>query len=113
MYYKTDEQTDSGTRATMVVSDVIRMGRNRVRPPSTRASKVLIPPLRSCSTKVISTMALLSTIPTSISMPIAAEESRVRPVINRPSKAPIEARGKLTIMISGLRKERKKTAITA
>ncbi len=67
----------SGTMANIVVSAVIRMGRSLVCPPWTRASWVLRPSLRSCSTTAISTIALVRTMPTSISMPIMPDTPSV------------------------------------
>ncbi|MBA7605629.1 hypothetical protein ES703_12763 [subsurface metagenome] len=58
-------------------------------------------------------MALVRTIPTSINTPISADIPKGRPAISRPRTAPMEARGRLTIIMSALKKERKLTTIIA
>ena len=52
-----------GSRPKMVVSDVIRIGRSRCRPPRSRASVRVIPSLRKWFTWSMSTMALLTASP--------------------------------------------------
>ena len=60
----------SGIRARIVAMAVIRIGRTRVRPPSTRASFVEWPSARSRSTRSSRTIALVTTIPISIRKPM-------------------------------------------
>ena len=56
----------------MVAIAVIRIGRSRRRPPSTTASRTPMPCARYWLIRSISTIALVTTMPTSISMPISA-----------------------------------------
>ena len=103
----------NGSIAIMVVNAVINIGRSRVCPPRIKASYGLIPALRLCSITSISTTALVKTIPMSIRVPMSPAMPKVCPVASNPTNAPMEARGRLTITISGLRKERKVTTRTA
>src|SRR5660397_291486 len=59
-----------GVRARIVATAVMRMGRSRLRPPSMIALWASIPWSRYCSTRSSSTMALVTTIPISMSSPI-------------------------------------------
>ena len=95
-----------GVRAKTVASAVIRMGRRRCRAPCVMASATLIPgsPLRGCRywlMRSISTIALVTTMPTSISMPISDGSPSGTPVTRSRAMAPVAANGTETSRISG------------
>ena len=70
----------SGTSARIVAIAVIRIGRTRVRPPSTQGVVRGLPSRRNRSTRSSSTIALVTTIPISIRNPIRALTPIGRPV---------------------------------
>ena len=96
-----DKPRASGSRARMVATAVIRMGRTRVRPPWMSASYVEYPLWRSCSTRSSSTMALVTTMPMSIRKPMRALMPMGWPVMSSAGKAPMVASGRLNRMTSG------------
>ena len=100
-------RTASGRRASMVANAVIRIGRNRCRPPSMRASCTLRPRSRYCSTRSSKTIALVTTIPVSIRMPINPGRDSDVLVTTRATMAPVAANGIETRSTSGLSSERK------
>src|SRR5680860_653046 len=96
-----------GVRARIVATAVMRMGRSRLRPPSMIALWASIPWSRYCSTRSSSTMALVTTIPISMSSPIRLGMPRLVPVRSSRSTAPTAAKGMLTSRISGCSRLRK------
>ncbi len=96
-----------GTSAQMVAAAVIRIGRSRRRPPSITASRTLMPSARYWLTRSISTIALVTTMPTSISMPISAGTPSGVPVSSSSPMAPVAANGMDTSRISGWTRLRK------
>ena len=81
---------------------VMRIGRTRVLPPSTRASVVDIPCRRSRSTRSSSTIAFVTTIPISIRIPMRALMPIARSVSSRAGKTPIAASGRLNMITNGV-----------
>ena len=102
----------SGNNAKLVVNAVMRIGRSRTRPPAISASVTDIPRSRNCSTKAINTMALVTTMPISSSSPIMAGSPRERPVMASATVTPINARGRLVMMMNGFRNEPRLPTIT-
>ena len=85
----------------MVATAVIRIGRSRRRPPSTTASRTPMPCARYWLIRSISTIALVTTMPTSISTPISAGTPSGVPVTSSRPIAPVAANGIETSRISG------------
>ncbi len=96
-----------GSRAKIVARAVIRIGRSRCRPPSRTASTTPYPWARYWLIRSISTIALVTTMPISISMPIIAGTPIGVPVATRRPIAPVAANGMDTSRISGWTSERK------
>ena len=90
-----------GTSAAMVPTAVIRMGRRRWREPSTMASPSSMPLLRFWLIRSISTMALVMTMPMSISMPIRAAAPTGVPVSHSRPSEPVAANGTEMSSMSG------------
>ena len=106
------EEKASGIKANVVVKAVINIGLTLVLPPSIRAEYTSIPLSLSCLTKVINTMALVTTTPINKRNPIRADRLRVRSEIVRATSAPTIARGRLKTMINGSRIEPRVVTIT-
>jgi hypothetical protein len=90
-----------GTIAKIVASAVIRIGRRRRLPPSTTAVRTSMPCARYLLTRSISTIALVTTMPTSISSPISAGSPSGVSVSTSMPNAPVAANGMDTSRISG------------
>ncbi len=95
-----------GSSAKIVARAVIRIGRSRCLPPSTTASTTGRPCLRYWLMRSISTIALVTTMPMSISMPIIAGTPMGVPVATSRPIAPVAANGMETSRISGWMSER-------
>ena len=90
-----------GISAKMVAAEVIRIGRRRFWAPAIRPSPRLMPWRRYWLTRSISTIALVTTTPTSISSPIIeGSPSGTCEITSRP-KEPVAAKGIETSRISG------------
>ena len=87
------EKAARGSSAKLVVKAVTRMGRRRTRAPVMSASRTGMPLARNCSTKAMSTMALVTTMPMRSRMPIMAGSPKARPVMARDTSTPISAKG--------------------
>lgn len=95
-----------GVSAKTVARAVIRMGRRRCRAPWVMASATFIPgwPFRGCRywlMRSIRTMALVTTMPTSMSMPISDGRPSGTPVASSRATAPVAANGTDTSRMSG------------
>ena len=90
-----------GTSARIVAMAVIRIGRRRRRPPSITAVRASMPLRRNCSTRSSSTMALVTTMPMSMSRPTRLGMPRLVPEMTSARTAPTAANGMLTSRISG------------
>ncbi len=90
-----------GSSAKIVASAVIRIGRSRRLPPSTTASCSGMPCSRYWLIRSSRTMALVTTMPTSISMPIIAARPSEVPVASSRPMAPVAANGIDTSSTSG------------
>ncbi len=71
----------------------MRMGRSLREAPSTRASRTLSPRVRYWLTRSTSTMAFVTTMPTSISSPMIEGTPSGMPVISCSRMAPVAANG--------------------
>ena len=95
-----------GVSAKTVASAVIRIGRRRWRAPWVIASATFIPGSPFCGWRYwlmrsISTIAFVTTMPTSISMPISEGRPSGTPVMSSSPMAPVAANGTETSRISG------------
>ena len=89
------------TRPKMVVAEVMRMGRIRVRPASTMASRRSRPSRRSWLIYSTSTMPLLTMIPVSITKPTRLITDRGIPQISSAAKPPVKASGMVNMTMKG------------
>ncbi len=89
-----------GVSAKMVAIAVIRIGRSRCRPPSTTASRTPMPWARYWLTRSSSTMAFVTTMPTSMSTPISAGTLSAVPLTSSRAIAPVAANGMETSRMS-------------
>src|SRR5699024_7347243 len=80
---------NNGTKAPIVAMAVINIGRKRVPAASIKASRVDIPLCSILITLSINTIALVTTIPISINIPIILGTEIVSCVINNPATTPI------------------------
>ena len=101
-----------GSSPRMVVAVVIRIGRMRRRPASTRASSRDIPSERSMFTASIRTMAFLTTIPASITAPIIPTTLTEWPVSTSARTAPMIPSGTVNMTTNGCRRDSNSQAIT-
>ena len=101
-----------GVSAPIVAAAVIRIGRSRCRPPSAIASARPIPCFRYWLIRSMSTIALVTTTPTSISAPISAATPIGVPVASSRATAPVAANGTDTSRISGWTSELNVATIT-
>ena len=85
----------------MVVSAVIRIGRRRMRPVSTSASRLDMPPMRIWFTLSMNTMPLLTTTPESTRKPSMATSERSMPVRISASRPPVKASGMVNSTMIG------------
>ena len=90
-----------GMSARIVAMAVMRIGRRRRRPPSMTAVRASMPLRRNCSTRSSSTMALVTTMPISMSRPMRLGMPRLVPVMTSASTAPTAANGMLTSRMNG------------
>ena len=102
-----------GRRPRTVVMVDMRMGRRRTCPAFTRASSRAYPSsLRRTFTKSTRTMALFTTMPTSITIPTRATTEMEFPVSQRAATAPGRANGTETRITPGWRKDSNWLAMT-
>ena len=94
-----------GNRAKIVARAVIRMGRRRRADPATVASYALNPFSRYWLTRSTSTIALVTTMPISISTPISDATPSGTPVTICRRMAPVAANGTETSSSSGCRRD--------
>ena len=90
----------------------MRMGRRRLRAPSVTASASGRPARRYWLTRSMSTIALVTTMPTSMSTPMSAGTPSGVPVSSSASSAPVAANGTETSRISGCSSDRNVATIT-
>ncbi len=101
-----------GVSARIVAAAVIRMGRSRRRAPPSSASRGESPAARYWLTRSISTIALVTTMPISISIPIREATPSGVPVTSSSAMAPVAAKGTDTSRISGCSRLRKVTTMS-
>ena len=97
----------------ILAAEVIRSGRRRFKPASTRASRFDRPSSRRrWLTASIKTIALLTTMPASITAPIKATTLTVLDVKASAATTPIAASGRVKMMTKGCRNDSNCEAIT-
>jgi hypothetical protein len=91
----------TGTMPKTIAAVVIRMGRRRVAPAFSSASLMPCPRSRSCTAKSTNRIAFFVTRPINMIRPIMAKMLMLMLAISSPPKAPISAKGKETMIVSG------------
>jgi len=98
-------ESASGTSPMTVVIVVSIIGRNRFSTASTHAVFTDLPSVRSVLIKSISTIALLTTIPSKLTIPSIATKESSNPRKYNPKKDPIADNGIVSRMINGCVKD--------
>ena len=101
-----------GSSAKMVASAVIRIGRSRRDAPWVTASRTVCPASRYWLIRSTSTIALVTTMPISISTPISDGTPNGTPVTICSRIAPVAANGIDTSSSNGCSSERNVATIT-
>ena len=89
-----EENSANGRRANIVVIAVISIGLSLTFPPSIIACLILSPFIIFCLILVSRTIAFVTTIPISISIPINDGRSSVESVMNSATRTPIMVTGR-------------------
>ncbi len=90
-----------GSNPTRVVIVVINTGRNRSFPPMVTASNMECPRARRILIKLISTIALFTTIPISMTIPKNEFTFKVMPVSKNAQITPVKVKGTENMMMNG------------
>ena len=101
-----------GSSAKIVASAVMRIGRRRREEPWSSASRTGMPRSRYWFTRSTSTIAFVTTMPTSISTPTSEATPSGMPVMTCSAIAPVAANGTETSSSSGCSSDRKVATIT-
>ncbi len=91
----------TGIMPAIMATVVMRMGRRRMGPASSSASRVDLPAARSWLVNSTSRMPFLVTSPISMMKPIMAIIDMYWPVMSRPAMPPMTAKGSDIMMVKG------------